>query len=730
MRPGRPAHRGPGTAGPERTRLAPRRRRSGERGILVEDRGLELAQVGPGSRPSSSEPLPGAPVGLEGVRLAAAAVEGDHELRREPLAQGMLGGQRLELARHVGVPAEPQVGLDAILDRSEAGLLEAGDLWLRERLVLEVRQRRSSPEPERVAELPGRRLGPVTGEVLAGLGHQALELARVELARSDAQDVARAPGQQHPVGHLAAPVLRERLAQLGDVDLHALGGGRGRPLAPELVDQPVAGDDLVRVEQENREQRLLLPATERDRLTLLDHLQGTEDRNSMTCLRPGWRTYHGHPARARPGASLDSGPVPAFKPAYLIHGDDHGRLTERRARLRALAEQESGPGGSRSSRATPALRGRPRSADRDDVRPRAALRHRRGRRALEGGRRRAPGARPRRPRRRPHRRVLRPGGEPPHRARGAAQGGREGGGRGRRRRERQAARPPEVVRRGGAAPGARARRPRRPRARAPRRRAPAAPAARAREARPRARSRRGGRRRRDRRAHRALGGAQVWSLADALVARDRAAALEIFLELREQGERLPGLLYWMVQRLRQALDVTSRLEAGESAAEVRKTLRMPSWAASELIAHAQRSDSERLRRAVERLADLEVDTRGGGTLSEDTAALRAIAAISGWSRDSSGGGSGSLASRAHIIRSRRSPAISAEERSRPSWPEPRALGDALRRHVLGLGPDLEPRDRLGSRTPTARAAGRRGSSRRGPAPRRRASTRPRRAGDR
>jgi DNA polymerase-3 subunit delta len=37
--------------------------------------------------------------------------------------------------------------------------------------------------------------------------------------------------------------------------------------------------------------------------------------------------------------------VPSFKPAYLIHGDDHGRIAERRARLRALAESESGTGG-------------------------------------------------------------------------------------------------------------------------------------------------------------------------------------------------------------------------------------------------------------------------------------------------------------------------------------------------------------------------------------------------
>src|SRR3954463_13380899 len=37
--------------------------------------------------------------------------------------------------------------------------------------------------------------------------------------------------------------------------------------------------------------------------------------------------------------------VPTFKAAYLIHGDDHGRIGERRARLRALAEQEGGASG-------------------------------------------------------------------------------------------------------------------------------------------------------------------------------------------------------------------------------------------------------------------------------------------------------------------------------------------------------------------------------------------------
>src|SRR5882672_7638260 len=37
--------------------------------------------------------------------------------------------------------------------------------------------------------------------------------------------------------------------------------------------------------------------------------------------------------------------MPAWKPAYLIHGDAHGRIAERRARLRGMAENESGAEG-------------------------------------------------------------------------------------------------------------------------------------------------------------------------------------------------------------------------------------------------------------------------------------------------------------------------------------------------------------------------------------------------
>jgi DNA polymerase-3 subunit delta len=120
---------------------------------------------------------------------------------------------------------------------------------------------------------------------------------------------------------------------------------------------------------------------------------------------------------------------------------------------------------------------------------------------------------------------------------------------------------------------------------------------------------------------------RVWSLADALAAGRGDAATRLFLELRAQGERLPGLLYWMTQRLRQALDVVTRLDAGQSAAQVRRTLRMPPKAAERFVEEARRYDAVALRAALERMADLELDSRGGRAVPEDTAALRAILAI-------------------------------------------------------------------------------------------------------
>jgi DNA polymerase-3 subunit delta len=130
---------------------------------------------------------------------------------------------------------------------------------------------------------------------------------------------------------------------------------------------------------------------------------------------------------------------------------------------------------------------------------------------------------------------------------------------------------------------------------------------------------------------------RAYEFADALVGGDAGVSLQRYLRLREQGERLAGLTYLMAGRLRDAVSVAEQLREGRSQAEIKRGLRMPARAADRFVADVARSDLERLRAALGALAQLEIDSRGGAPISamrgplastgEDTIAVRAIEAI-------------------------------------------------------------------------------------------------------
>ena len=132
---------------------------------------------------------------------------------------------------------------------------------------------------------------------------------------------------------------------------------------------------------------------------------------------------------------------------------------------------------------------------------------------------------------------------------------------------------------------------------------------------------------------------RAFGLADAMVGADGREATLAYLRLRGQGERLSGLLYLMAGRLREALAIALRLQAGEPVADIKRGLRMPARAAERFVADVSRSDPDRLRAALGTMADLELDSRGGAPLrasrttvaglAEDTIAQRTIEAIAG-----------------------------------------------------------------------------------------------------
>jgi DNA polymerase-3 subunit delta len=120
---------------------------------------------------------------------------------------------------------------------------------------------------------------------------------------------------------------------------------------------------------------------------------------------------------------------------------------------------------------------------------------------------------------------------------------------------------------------------------------------------------------------------QVWGLVDALVARNGPAALRSLLQLRAQGEDIARLVPLMARRLRDLLVIAARLEAGESPAQIKADAKQPGWAFDLRLEEARRTDSQTLREALEALAELELDSRGNSELDGDTSAVRAVRAI-------------------------------------------------------------------------------------------------------
>jgi DNA polymerase-3 subunit delta len=122
---------------------------------------------------------------------------------------------------------------------------------------------------------------------------------------------------------------------------------------------------------------------------------------------------------------------------------------------------------------------------------------------------------------------------------------------------------------------------------------------------------------------------KAWALADALLSGNSAMATRTLLQMRAQGERLPGLIYWMSSRVRQAHQIACDLDRGVSQAQVKSGLRMPPSAADKLIGDAKRIGAERLAQAICLIADLELASRGGGNggAHEDTRALITISEI-------------------------------------------------------------------------------------------------------
>jgi len=118
---------------------------------------------------------------------------------------------------------------------------------------------------------------------------------------------------------------------------------------------------------------------------------------------------------------------------------------------------------------------------------------------------------------------------------------------------------------------------------------------------------------------------KVYDLADALVAGDLSRTLALAEDLKTHDERPGKLIYGIVRQLRDVHRVASLIEVGMPEQKIAGALKAPPWLAKKTIAKAKKADRATLERALCLFADLEVELRGGGQLDEDTAFSLALA---------------------------------------------------------------------------------------------------------
>ena len=158
---------------------------------------MELLQFPTGFEPEFlDEPPPCVCVDAQRLLLAIASVEREHPQDGQPLSFGVRRHQRLQFGDERPVLSERKPGVDPFLERRQPKLLQPRDLGLDERLIGEIRERRSAPERDRLPEQRCGLRGPVLVVRPPAAFKQAGEPFAVEALTVDVQDIAPRPRRQ------------------------------------------------------------------------------------------------------------------------------------------------------------------------------------------------------------------------------------------------------------------------------------------------------------------------------------------------------------------------------------------------------------------------------------------------------------------------------------------------------------------------------------------------------
>jgi hypothetical protein len=165
------------------------------------------------------------------------------------------------------MPPERELSLVQELERPEAALLERRCLGC-DRLAADIAESGPVPESESGVKLL-RRIGRTAAcKGLRPSREEPLEAVEVELAGCEPQAIPGATGLD--------PLGTERQAEAVNVDLERLSCRSRRRSAPELIDEALAGERLIRVEEQHGQKRALFRRPERDGTLIVGGLDRPE----------------------------------------------------------------------------------------------------------------------------------------------------------------------------------------------------------------------------------------------------------------------------------------------------------------------------------------------------------------------------------------------------------------------------------------------------------------------
>ena len=259
----REQHRSPAPPTATTRRATRHAARRSERRVLAQDRALQLAQLRSWLQTELLHE-PGARVAIDRERLLLppGAIEREHLLGAEFLAQWMLAREGIELGDQLVMTVEAQLRLDPRFDGAEAQLLQSLERDPRAAVELDVGERAPAPQTFGFTQAVLRELRIAGGPAAV---QQRLEAIAVQLPGIDPQPVAGRLREQ--------ALLPQHLAQARDLVRERMARGLGRLIAPQLLEQLLARHDAVGIQQQDGEQRALPRAADREQATVLAHLE-------------------------------------------------------------------------------------------------------------------------------------------------------------------------------------------------------------------------------------------------------------------------------------------------------------------------------------------------------------------------------------------------------------------------------------------------------------------------